>query len=134
MTRPLILDTNVLIALFKGDQGVAKVVSAYEKVLVPTIVLGEFKAGTLLDARNGKLANLMLARFLDEPSVEVVEISESVADAYARVFKVLREAGTPIPQNDLWIAAAAVDRGAALFSRDAHFSVVPLLERIDALI
>ena len=74
-----------------------------------------------------KLAALVV--FLDSSAVKIVEISEDAANAYARVFKVLRANGTPIPQNDLWIAACAVDSAAVVYSLDEHFGLVPLLER-----
>jgi len=130
--KAVLLDTNVLIALFKGDEAVADVLSKYERVLVPTVVLGEFKAGIVLDVKNGVVQRQMLDSFLDSPAVKVVPVDEEATDTYALVYKSLRERGTPIPQNDLWIAVAALDHGAVLFSRDEHFSAVPLLKRIAA--
>ena len=59
-----------------------------------------------------------------------MEVTEDVANAYARVFRVLKANGTPIPQNDLWIAACAVDSAALVYSFDEHFGTVPLLDLI----
>jgi len=128
--RKVLVDTNVLIALFKGDQAVAEGISVFDKVLVPTVVLGEFKAGIALDAKNGRKQRATLDEFLDAPAVEVVPVGEQTSDSYALVFKALKERGTPIPQNDIWIAAMAVDTGAVLYSHDRHFSCVPLLKTL----
>jgi len=126
--KTALLDTNVLIALFKGDDTLAEVISTFDKVLIPTVVLGEFKAGIAMDIKNGQLQRATLDEFLDAPAVEVVPISEQTSDSYALVFKALKERGTPIPQNDIWIAAIAIEYGAVLLSRDSHFSAVPILK------
>ena len=126
--KRIMLDTNVLIALFKGDQQVADIVSTYDRVLIPTVVLGEFKAGLALDVRQGHLLRQTLNQFLDAPAVEVVSITERTTETYALVYKVLKEKGTPIPQNDLWIAAMALDSAVELYSRDRHFLEIPLLK------
>ncbi|MCI4431280.1 MAG: PIN domain-containing protein [Burkholderiales bacterium] len=68
-----------------------------------------------------------LARFLDSPRVEVVPVTAQTADSCALVYSGLRRKGVPIPTNDLWIAASALEHGAALLTRDAHFA------RIDGL-
>lgn len=128
--RALMLDTNVLISLFKGDGKVSDVISAYDKILIPSIVLGEFKAGVVLDARNGDAQRAVLDSLLDSPSVEVVPVSEQTTDSYALLFKALKERGTPIPQNDLWIATLAMERAVPLFSLDRHFEIVPLLRLV----
>jgi len=128
--RKVLLDTNVLIALFKGDRSVAEALSSFDKVFIPTIVVGEFKAGIVLGSENGRKQRAALDEFLDSPAVEVVPISEVTTDSYALIFKALKENGTPIPQNDIWIAALAIDTGAILYSRDAHFGLVPLLKTL----
>ena len=128
--KPLLIDTNVLIKFFQGDEEIAKNISRYEKVIVPTIVIGEYKAGVDSDSRAGRVQLSMLESFLEDASVKVVDVTESIADAYARIFRVLKKNGTPIPQNDMWIAACAVTKGAAVYSFDGHFANVPLLERL----
>ena len=128
--KPLLLDTNVLIKFLRGDKKIAKVVSTYEQILVPTVVIGEYKAGIAGETAAGQQQISVLEMFLDSPAVKVVEVTEDVANAYARVFRVLKAKGTPIPQNDLWIAACAVDSAAVVYSPDEHFGSVPLLERI----
>ena len=128
--KPLLLDTNVLIKFLRGDRKIAKVVSTYEEILVPTVVFGEYKAGVAGETAAGRQQISVLEMFLDSPAVKVVEVTEDIANAYARVFRVLKAKGTPIPQNDLWIAACAVDSAAVVYSLDEHFGAVPLLELI----
>ena len=60
-------------------------------------------------------------------SVSIVPVTETTAEVYAKVFQALREDGHPIPQNDMWIAASAIEHGADIATADEHFSFVPLL-------
>lgn len=128
--KPLLLDTNVLIKFLRGDNKIAKVVSTYEQILVPTVVIGEYKAGVAVETAVGHQQLSALEMFLDSTAVKIVGVTEDVANAYARIFRVLKANGTPIPQNDLWIAACAITKGAVVYSLDTHFSNVPLLERV----
>ena len=127
---PLLLDTNVLIKFLRGNEKIAKVVSTYEQILVPTVVIGEYKAGVAGETAAGHQQLSALEMFLDSTAVKIVGVTEDVANAYARIFRVLKANGTPIPQNDLWIAACAITKGAVVYSLDTHFSNVPLLERV----
>ena len=127
---PLLLDTNVLIKFLRGNEKIAKVVSTYEQILVPTVVIGEYKAGVAVETAVGHQQLSALEMFLDSTAVKIVGVTEDVANAYARIFRVLKANGTPIPQNDLWIAACAITKGAVVYSLDTHFTNVPLLERV----
>ena len=126
--KPLMLDTNVLIRFFRSDRKIADIISAYEKILVPAVVLGEFKAGADPKTACGQKQLEVLESFLDSPSVGLIPVTEDIASVYGRIFRVLKANGTPIPQNDMWIAACAMDAGAMLISSDDHFSSVPLLD------
>ena len=128
--KPLLLDTNVLIKFLRGDKKIAKVVTTYEQILVSTVVIGEYKAGIDSETAVGRQQLSALEMFLDSPAVKIVEVTEDVADLYARLFRVLKANGTPIPQNDLWIAACAITKGAVVYSLDTHFANVPLIERV----
>lgn len=124
--RPILIDTNAYAAFMLGDMAAVEIIAHAERILLNSIVLGEllggFAAGTR-EARN----RAELARFLDSPRVEVVPMTSQTADSYALVYASLRRKGQPIPSNDLWIAASALEHGAALLTRDAHFG------RIDGL-
>ena len=60
--------------------------------------------------------------------MEIAPITEDVSDEYARIFRVLKEKGTPIPLNDIWIAAQTMECGAWLYTGDSHFSSIPLIK------
>ena len=70
----------------------------------------------------------MLADFLDEPFVSTLPLTRSVARRYGRVFAQLRGAGTPIPINDVWIAATTLDAGGHLLTFDADFEMIGSLD------
>jgi tRNA(fMet)-specific endonuclease VapC len=121
--RPILVDTNAYTAFMLGDAPVVDVVAFAERIFVNSIVLGELLGGFAAGNRESK-NRAELARFLDSPRVEVVPITTQTADSYALVYSGLRRKGQPIPTNDLWIAASALEHGAALLTRDAHFSHV----------
>ena len=123
-----VIDTNVLIGCFQREQGISEKVSEYDRILVCPAVIGEFKAGMDIETKRGRKASERLDEFLDDPAVVVVSCTDETADYYARIFKALRANGTPIPTNDIWIAASALEHGAAVLSGDGHFSLVPMLK------
>jgi tRNA(fMet)-specific endonuclease VapC len=122
------LDANRYSDLCRGETAVAEAVARSERVYLPLIVLGElragFRAGTL-PRQNER----MLARFLGSPRVRLLLPDEQTTFHYAAIYQELREQGTPIPANDLWIAALVVQHGLTLLTRDAHFEHVPGLLR-----
>ena len=123
-----VIDTNVLIDCFQYEQGVSEKVSEYDRILVCPAVIGEFAAGIDIGTKKGRKAKDRLDEFLDDPAVVVVPCTYETADYYARIYKVLRDNGTPIPTNDIWIAASALEHGATVISSDGHFSLVPMLK------
>jgi tRNA(fMet)-specific endonuclease VapC len=98
-------------------------VAAANLVLVPTVVLGELYAGFELGSRAAENATA-LQELLAEPFVRVIAPSADVARRYGLLVAALRRAGTPIPTNDVWIAACALDNAAPLLTSDAHFGLV----------
>ena len=124
----LLVDTNVLIDVFLGDRDAARTLSAYDRILVCTTVLGEYKAGVDPATKSGREFLGKLEEFLEDPAVRTVGGTENTADYYARVYRTLKANGTPIPQNDIWIASFALEHAATLFSRDTHFAGVPMLK------
>lgn len=121
--RPVLLDTNAYTAFMLGEAGVVDVVAHADKLYLNSIVLGELLGGFAAGTREPK-NRAELARFLDSPRVETLPITAETADSYALIYAGLRRRGQPIPTNDLWIAASALEHGAALLTRDAHFSHV----------
>ena len=119
--RPILLDTNAYTAFMRGEPEVVEVVARAGKILLTSVVLGELLAGFAAGTREPK-NRAELARFIESPRVEVLPVTAETADSYALVWLGLRRKGQPIPTNDLWIAASAMEHGAALLTRDAHFA------------
>ena len=122
------LDTNRITDLFRGDLELAEQLSTAEEVWVPLIALGEIKAGFqggTQQRRNESLLNRLLAK----PTVDVLLPGRETAEQYARIFVQLRRAGTPVPDNDLWIAALVLEHDLVLITRDRHFERIPQVIR-----
>ena len=120
------IDTNAYSALRRGHSQVKSVLESADSVVVPTVVLGELYAGFAAGSREH--ANLTeLERFLDKPGVVVHAVTAGVALRYGRVVHTLRVSGTPIPTNDVWVAATTLECGAHLVTLDSHFNTVPTL-------
>jgi len=114
------LDTNRITDLFRGDIELAEQLGTAEEVWIPLFALGEIKAGFqggTQQRRNESLLNRLLAK----PTVGVLLPSRETAEHYARIFVQLRRAGTPVPDNDLWIAALVLEHDLVLITRDRHF-------------
>ena len=126
--KKLFLDTNIIIRLLRGEAGIADKIAAYDRIMISTVVLGEFKAGIDMNTSAGRAQKAALDSLLDSASVEIVPIGEDTAEEYARIFRVLKGLGTPIPLNDIWIAAQAMECGAWLYTADSHFSAIPLMK------
>lgn len=119
----MILDTNALSAL--ADRDAALLRRAAEGFVIPVIALGEFRYGIAASRDRDRYEE-----FLAALAAQVLDLTLATAAAYAEVRRELREAGTPIPVNDLWIAALARQHRVPVLSRDAHFDRVPGLRRL----
>jgi tRNA(fMet)-specific endonuclease VapC len=95
-----------------------------EEIYLSTIVIGELFTGFGLGKRE-KENREALTSFLELQDVKVIDIDVSIADRYAILVKILRKQGTPIPMNDIWIAATALETGTRLVTYDSHFNCVP---------
>ncbi len=125
----VMLDTNVLINLFHDPDSFLEELGDYDTVLLPSVVVGEFRAGLSVSKRDRAIGNL-LSDYLKNPAVKVVPVSEKTTRYYANVFRELKVKGRPIPQNDIWIAATALECGSPLFTYDSHFSTIPMLQLV----
>jgi tRNA(fMet)-specific endonuclease VapC len=122
------LDTNRLTDLFQGDAELADRLGECDEVWLPLVVLAEVKAGFYGGSQQHRNEKL-LQSFLAQPTVGVLLPERETAEHYARLFVQLKRAGTPIPDNDLWIAALALQHDLPLITRDHHFERVPQLLR-----
>jgi tRNA(fMet)-specific endonuclease VapC len=118
--RRLLLDTSAYAQFRRGQGSVVDLLASAERVFLSTVTLGELEAGFMLGTRLEENRSA-LRDFLAEPFVGVQPIDEDVARRYGGVFASLRRAGTPIPTNDVWIAATALHLGAELVTFDTDF-------------
>lgn len=121
--RPLAIDTNAYTAFKRGDANVLAALRQAERIFVSVTVLGELLAGFAAGNREA-MNREELSRFLASSRVQLAPATAATADLYAVVYAALRRKGSPIPTNDLWIAASALEHGAALLSLDAHFAQI----------
>ena len=119
----ILLDTSAYSAFLRAHSGVQSVVRRAPRIALTPIVLGELRSGFL---KGNRLARnrAELERFLASPRVDVLDIDEGTSERYAVILDSLRTAGTPIPTNDIWIAASAFQYGLTLVTTDRHFRKV----------
>jgi predicted nucleic acid-binding protein len=124
----VILDTNGLSALAEGELGLEPLLRRATQVAIPVIVLGEYRYG-ISQSRNQIHYEQWLAEYL--PSFRILDVDERTTISYSAVRRELKKAGTPIPSNDVWIAALCRQHSLPLLSRDRHFDAVSGITRLD---
>ena len=126
MSRVMV-DTNILIRFFGAPEDFVSSLGAYERIVISPIVVGEFWAG-INNTRRGRESRLAFEAFLENPFVDEVPVDSATGRYYAKIYQAIKQAGTPIPTNDIWIAASAIQHDCPLFTQDAHFKNVPGLK------
>ncbi|RJX27934.1 MAG: type II toxin-antitoxin system VapC family toxin [Desulfurivibrio sp.] len=125
--KKIILDTNCYSAYLAGDENVLESLIAAETVFMSVFVLGELFAGFKGGSREA--ANLsLLARFLHKPGVQVLHATDETAEIFGQLKAALKKAETPLPINDVWIAAHAMETGSAIVTYDSHFNRITGLQ------
>jgi tRNA(fMet)-specific endonuclease VapC len=124
----LILDTNALSAAAEEHPGVMVVLADVQQLALPVVVIGEYRYG-ITQSRHRVRYRRWLDSLIDDCSV--LDINEQSTHHYAAISVELRQAGKPIPTNDLWIAALCRQHDLPLLSRDRHFDVVSGIRRVD---
>jgi len=119
----LLLDTCAYSGFRRGVPSVVEKISGSDSVLISPVMLGELLFGF---RKGAKFEENMrrLRRFLEHEAVEVAPLEEVTADRYSRIVMQLKKDGSPIPINDVWIAAQAMEHGAELLTSDRHFERV----------
>lgn len=125
--KGLLIDTNAYSAFKLGDDDIIKVFTQAPLLALNTVVLGELLGGFVLGNKEKKNRE-ELNTFLALPQVVLFKISSNISEMYAQVYKQLRRAGTPVPVNDMWIAATALHYGFALCTLDGHFDHIEGLD------
>jgi tRNA(fMet)-specific endonuclease VapC len=125
----LALDTNRYTDLCRGEVSIGEAVESADEVWLPFIVVGELRAGFAVGAQ-GPRNEAILRRFLLKPGVAILYADEQTTHHYSNVYRQLRKQGTPIPTNDMWIAALVLQHSLVLCARDAHFDALAQLVRV----
>ena len=123
------VDTNAYAEAARGQVRTAELLRGASEIFLPFVVLGELRAGFSV-GRRGARNEAGLTMFLQSPRVQTLFADEQTTAHYARLYAFLRKNGTPVPTNDLWIAALVVQHDLALMSSDRHFDNLPQLVRV----
>jgi tRNA(fMet)-specific endonuclease VapC len=123
----MIVDTNALSAAADGDSSVIAILSRADQMVIPVIVLGEYRYG-IAQSRNLASYESWLTGLLQD--CLVLDITEPTTQYYAEIIVELKRKGKPIPTNDLWIAALCRQHSLPLLSRDRHFDLVAGIKRV----
>jgi tRNA(fMet)-specific endonuclease VapC len=118
------LDTSAYSALGRGQPAVAALARSAEELHLNPIVVGELLAGFSRGSRR-RTNEADLRRFLASPRAVLDPVDRETADRYSAIWSTLRDAGTPIPTNDIWIAASAWQHGLRLLTLDRHYQKIP---------
>jgi tRNA(fMet)-specific endonuclease VapC len=128
----IFLDTNAYSALLRGSIEVKNALEQANQVFLSTICIGELLAGFRLGSKE-KTNRQILQDFLDQPTVSVAPVTRESAEFFAENFAQLKNNGTPLPINDVWIASLTQEHGATLVTYDKHFKKMPGLRLWDEL-
>ena len=122
--KQLMIDTSAYAAFKRGHPDAKSQMRKATTILLPVIVLGELWAGFEVGSRRG-INRDELDAFLRSPRVTVAPIVTATAERYARIYAYMRKNGRPIPSNELWIAASAMEHSAMLLTADTYFLHLP---------
>ena len=119
----ILLDTNAYVAFKQGEKDAVEILRRVDRVGISVVVLGELLGGFAAGKREDR-NRIELDAFLDSPRVNIVPVNRDTTRYYASIYKQLREKGKPIPSNDMWIAAAALQHEYIVFTYDKHFGQI----------
>lgn len=122
--KRIMLDTSAYSAFLRGNAEIKSSLQQASEIFLNPVILGELLAGFLIGKREKK-NRTVLQEFLSSSRVKVVEIDEETSERYAVIINYLRKEGTPIPTNDLWISASAMQYGLKVLTTDSHYLKVP---------
>lgn len=123
----MIVDTNALSAIVDEQPGIHAALEQAAAVLIPVIVLGEYGFGIAQSTRRSQHQKWLRESL---PAYGILDITRETAEHYAALRLEMKRAGTPIPSNDLWIAALCREHKLPVLSRDRHFDRVRGLRRL----
>lgn len=126
----ILLDTSAYSAFNRRDERLRQWINATQQLVVPSIVLGELRAGFAAGSQTER-NEVLLRRFLDAPRVSVIHVDDQTTHLYAQIYAALRRAGTPMGTNDMWIASLALQHDLSLLTLDSDYTRVPDLMLIE---
>ena len=121
--KRVLIDTNIYIEFLRGDENINNILSSADFIAFSVISVGEILAGFKIWSDEKKYLN-ELDQFLYSPRLIIYDIDRETSEFYAKIYNELRIAGNPIPANDMWIAALALQHGIKLLTNDRHFTKV----------
>jgi tRNA(fMet)-specific endonuclease VapC len=124
----VILDTNGLSAVADGDTALEPILRDPSELAIPVVVLGEYRYAIQQSRERQRYEQRLMETVCD---YQVLDVDDDTAISYAAIRSELKRAGTPIPSNDVWIAALCRQHSLSVISRDQHFDLVRGIERID---
>jgi tRNA(fMet)-specific endonuclease VapC len=128
--KKILLDTNAYTSFRGGDRAILSVLASADVVYLSIFVIGELLAGFAGGKRNSE-NRAQLDEFKSKSTVKVLAATEETAHIFASIKNNLKQAGTPVPVNDIWIASHALETGAAVVTHDKHFKAIGGLRIVD---
>jgi predicted nucleic acid-binding protein len=118
--KRILVDTSAYSAFMRGSQTIGNAIRAADEIVLNAVVLGELRSGFSRGDQQARNERELLS-FLDSPRVSTVSIDDESSDRYAIILASLWIAGTPVPTNDIWIAASAMQHGLRVLTTDEHY-------------
>lgn len=128
----ILLDTNGYSALFNNDEAIIEIIEEADTVFMSVVVVGEALVGFKNGKRETKNKKL-LEEFIAKPATKIISVTLETAEIYSQIKYQADKHGKPLPINDIWIAAHAIETGSILISYDRHFLKIPGLRLWDEL-
>lgn len=119
----IIIDTNAYACFKRGESEAIEVIRHVPFITFNAVILGELLAGFVVGSRES-FNRQELKQFFRSPRVKILAVDDGTAECYAKIYKGLKQKGCPIPTNDMWIAATAIQYNLAVFTYDGHFKSI----------
>lgn len=125
--KSILLDTNAYTAFKRNQNQAVSIIKSVDIIAINSIILGELLGGFALGSKS-EINSYELDKFLESPRVKILPIDEKTSEYYALIYCQLRKKGKPIPTNDIWIAATAIQHNLVLFTYDSDFRNIETLK------
>jgi tRNA(fMet)-specific endonuclease VapC len=122
--RKMILDTSAYSNFLRGNPGIKSILQHVDEIYINPIIIGELLAG-FISGKNEIKNRALLQEFISSPRVQIIDIDDETSERYAVIINYLRAKGSPVPTNDLWIAASAMQYGLKVITSDQHYLKIP---------